>query len=211
METSSGKFTVKSAYRLAYKENRGGGKADYSNPSLRKNAWKGLWRLNLPQKVKHFVWKAARDILASKEALRQRHIDVEGGCALCGVLMENVLHILWFCAHAKNVWNTSKFSLPFDMDVLEKLLRLEEVQPGLAEGFIFVYWGIWKERNVIRTGGRGKPGRVTLKNSLGLMEEFQLANEATWKPAAAAPEPVRRTRPPQGHYKVNTDGAVFAN
>ena len=145
METSSGKFTVKSAYRLAYEENRGGGKADYLNPSVRKNAWKGLWRLNLPQNVKHFAWKAARDILASKEALRQRHIDVEGGCALCGVLMENVLHILWFCAHAKNVWNTSKFSLPFDMgptwsflDVLEKLLRLKDVQPGLAERFISV-------------------------------------------------------------------------
>lgn len=89
-ETPSGKFTVKSAY----KENRDGSKVDYSNPSTRKKVCKGLWRMNLPQKVKHFAWKAGRDILASKEVLRQRHIAVEGGCVLCGDPMENIIHIL---------------------------------------------------------------------------------------------------------------------
>lgn len=93
-ETPSEKFTAKSAYRLAYEENRDGGKADCLNPSARKKVWKGLWRMNLPKKVKHFAWKATRDILTSKEALRQRHIMVEGGCALCGNLTENILHIL---------------------------------------------------------------------------------------------------------------------
>ena len=183
-ELPSEKFTVKSAYRLAYEVNRGGGNTDCSNLSMRKNVWKGLWRMNLPQKVKHFAWKAARNILTSKEALRQRHIVVEGGCSLCGNPTENVLHILWFCAHAKDVWNTSKLSLPFDiepnwcfLDIMEKLLIVEDVHPGLVERFVSVCWGIWKERNVIHIGGRGKLGRVTLKTSLGLMDEFQLANE----------------------------------
>ena len=35
-ETPSGKFTVKSAYRLAYEENRDGGTADCSKPSARR-------------------------------------------------------------------------------------------------------------------------------------------------------------------------------
>ena len=93
-ETPSGKVTVKSAYRLAYKENRDGSKADYSNPSTRKKVCKGLWRMNPPQKVKHFAWKACSGILASKEVFRQRHIAVEGGCVLCGDPMENIIHIL---------------------------------------------------------------------------------------------------------------------
>ncbi|KAK7833475.1 hypothetical protein CFP56_025618 [Quercus suber] len=107
VESPSGKFMVKSAYRLAYEVNRGGGNADCSNPSARKKVWKGLWRMNLPHKVKHFSWKAARNILASKEALRQRHIVVDGGYALCGNPTENVLYVLWFCDHAKDVWNTT--------------------------------------------------------------------------------------------------------
>ena len=196
-ESPSGKFRVKSTYRLAYEENRGGGKADCSNPSTRKNVWKGLGSMNLPKKVKHFAWKAARNILATKEALRQRHIVVDGGCALCGNPTKNVFHILWFCAHAKEVWNTSKLSLPFDiepnwcfLDIMEKLLIVGDVLPGLAEHFVSVCWGIWKERNVIRTGGRGKPDRVTLKTSLCLMDEFQLANEGLWMLVAVSPEPV---------------------
>ncbi|KAK7860161.1 putative ribonuclease h protein [Quercus suber] len=217
-ETPNGKFSVKSAYRLAYEENRGGGKVGCSDPSARKKAWRGLWGLNLPQKVKHFAWKAARNILASNEALRQRHIEVDGGCALCRNPTENILHILWFCAHAKHVWNSSKFYLPFDigptwsfLDVLENLQRFEDVQPGLTERFISVCWGIWKERNIIRTGGSSKPGRVTLKNSLGLMNEYQLANEGSRNPAAGPPEQIGWKPPSQGQYKVNTDGAVFAN
>ncbi|KAK7849911.1 hypothetical protein CFP56_001965 [Quercus suber] len=137
---------------------------------------------------------AATDILATKEALRQRHIEVVGDCAICGNSTENVLHILWFCAHAKNVWNTSKFSLPFDigpnwsfLDVLDKLQRHEEVQPG------------------------GKLGWVTLKNSLGLMDEYQLANEGPRKLAAAVLESIRWVPPIPRQYKVNIDGAVFAN
>ncbi|KAK7834177.1 hypothetical protein CFP56_024855 [Quercus suber] len=60
---------------------------------------------------------------------------------------------------------------------MEKLQMYEEVHHSLAERFISVCWGIWKERNVIRTGGRGKPSRVTLKTSLSLMDEFHVANK----------------------------------
>ena len=141
---------------------------------------------------------------------------VDGGCALCGNPTKNVLHILWFCAHAKEVWNTSKLSLPFDiepnwcfLDIMEKLLIVGDVLPGLAERFVSVCWGIWKERNVIRTGGRGKPRRVTLKTSLGLMDEFQLANKGPWKPTAVSPEPVCWVPPPPSQYKINSDRAVF--
>ena len=49
-------------------------------------------------------------------------------------------------------------------------------------------WGIWKERNVIRTGGMSKLGRITLKNSLGLMDKYQMANEGPRKPAAVIPK-----------------------
>ena len=149
-ETPSGKFTVKSAY----KENRDGSKADYSNPSTRKKVCKGLWRMNLPQKVKHFAWKACEDILASKEALRQRHIAVEGGCVLCGDPMENIIHILWFCAHAKEVWALSKFTFPFNigpkwsfLDGMEKLQRHKEFMAKFDEKvYVYVLGNLEREK-----------------------------------------------------------------
>ena len=94
---------------------------------------------------------------------------------------------------------------------MEKLLTYEKVHPDMAKRFVSVCWGIWKERNVIQTGEMGKPGKVTLKTSLGLMDEFQIANEGPWNTVAASPEPIRWALSPPGQYKVNSNGAMFVN
>lgn len=64
---------------------------------------------------------------------------------------------------------------------MEKLQKHEESQPGPTERFMSVCWGIWKERNIASTGGLCKLGRVTLRNSVGLMEEYQMANDGPTK------------------------------
>lgn len=97
------------------------------------------------------------------------------------------------------------------MDVMEALQRHDDSQSGLMEKFVSVCWGIWKERNVVRTGGTGKPWRTTLKQALGLMENYQLANQGLLKPEAVSQEPVKWKTPRQGQYKVNIDGAVFSS
>lgn len=93
------------------------------------------------------------------------------------------------------MWALSKFTFPFDigpkwsfLDVMKKLQRHKELRPGLTKRFMSMCWGIWKERNVIRTGGMSKLGRITLKNSLGLMDKYQMANEGPRKPAAVIPK-----------------------
>ena len=46
------------------------------------------------------------------------------------------------------------------------------------EQFIIVCWGIWKNRNDLRMGGKGKVGRTVLRNALHLVEEFRSTTEA---------------------------------
>ena len=40
--------------------------------------------MNVPNKVKHFTWKACRNILATKENLWRRKVTQEGLCEECG-------------------------------------------------------------------------------------------------------------------------------
>ena len=54
----SGKFSVKSAYALAYKEKLEQKRGDCSNASLRKRVWRCIWQLKLLHKQRHFAWKA---------------------------------------------------------------------------------------------------------------------------------------------------------
>ena len=105
-------------------------------------------------------------------------------CDLCGQDEETVCHLLWSCDHAKEVWKISKFALPFEiltqwsfLDVVANLQKCDQSWPGQMEKFITICWGIWKDRNGLRMGGKGKAGRTILRNAVHLVEEFWLANE----------------------------------
>ncbi|XP_075654821.1 uncharacterized protein LOC142624991 [Castanea sativa] len=159
-ENRSGKFTDKSAYALALEEKVLNTRADCLDESARRILWKTIWQLKIPQKIKHFAWKAARDILATKYNLAKRKITPNGIRDLCGQNEETV---------------------------------------------------IWKDRNDLRVGGKGKMGSMIVRNAIYLVEEFWLANEEKTE-HHVEPVPLASWQPPsQGYYKVNTNGAVFSN
>lgn len=150
--------------------------------------------------------------------LVKRKITPNGACELCGHDEETICHLLWFCDHTKEVWNASKFASPFEistrwnfLDVVENLQRCEHTWPGLMEQFIAVCWGIWKNRNDLWTGGKGKAGRVILRNAMHLVEEFQVANESKAEDRVDPTPLVPWQLPSHECYKVNTDRAVFSN
>ena len=172
--------------------------------------------MNVPNKVKHFAWKACRNILATKENLWRRNITKESICEACGEQVESISHLFWFCERAKEVWSSCKLSFPFEIlpswnyiDVIWQLQKWEESRPGLLERTVMISWGIWKNRNDFRHGGRLRSGQAVTRSSLYLLEEFQMANE---KPTANAEQNqvVKWVPPLAGRYKVNVDGAVFS-
>ena len=145
-ENRSGKFTIKSAYALALEEEQHTTMGDCLNGLACRKIWKAIWHLNVPQKIKHFAWRASRDILATKTNLAKWKIAPSGICELCGKEEEMVNHLLWFCDHTKGVWMTSKFVLPFEispswnfLDVVENLQKWDDTCPGLLEKVITVF------------------------------------------------------------------------
>ena len=93
----NGKFSVRSAYRLAQSTQEGGGQATSSDQSVARKIWRGIWSMKVPNKVKHFTWKACRNILATKENLWRRKVTQEGICKECGDTIESTTHLFWFC------------------------------------------------------------------------------------------------------------------
>ena len=67
-ETQSGHYTTKSAYCVLTR------KAEVScpgtsNPTAHKQLWNENWSLNIPNKIRHFIWRAANDSLLTKKNL----------------------------------------------------------------------------------------------------------------------------------------------
>ena len=94
------------------------------NILFQKKLWRDLWKMQVPNKVKHFAWKACCDILATRENLWKRNITKDNLCESCGKAPETVCHIFWFWDRAKDIWLSSKLILPFDINPSWKFIDM---------------------------------------------------------------------------------------
>ncbi|XP_042972955.1 uncharacterized protein LOC122304757 [Carya illinoinensis] len=69
--------------------------------------WKQLWSLNVPMKIKLFVWKAAHNVLPTLQNLASKKIVAIDLCSICKREIESPLHVIWGCPAASDVWAMS--------------------------------------------------------------------------------------------------------
>ena len=158
--------------------------AEGLNQSIIKQAWRRLCQINVPNKVKHFAWKACRNILATKENLWQRNIT-------------KITHVRFIGSR----W--SPYATYFGSIIMRKRcgphtsspFRLRSIPRGITwmsygtyksgrshdqeslERTVMICWGIWKDRNEVRHRGRLRSGQTMTRSSLSLLEEFQMVNK----------------------------------
>ena len=125
--TTNGRFTVKSAYKVAQKVlkedfNRGVGGSSSDNSGM-KAIWKIVWRLNCPSKIKHLLWRACKNILPTKLCLKARGINVDEGCDICGSA-ESSGHALWSCKLAEAMWSCTRLKLPCFQEPLRDFIDI---------------------------------------------------------------------------------------
>lgn len=94
-------YSVKSGYQLALKM-KFPNEASTSDSSSKQ--WKVLWSLDLPEKIKIFMWRAAKNLLPFAENLWKRRILQDPICQRCKRNVETVSHALLACKAAKNIW-----------------------------------------------------------------------------------------------------------
>ena len=57
--TPDGNYSVRSAYRMLAVEGISQNPSS-SSPSDAERVWKGIWKIKTPNKIRHFIWRAAR-------------------------------------------------------------------------------------------------------------------------------------------------------
>ncbi|KAK7823248.1 hypothetical protein CFP56_035709, partial [Quercus suber] len=117
--------------------------------------WKGVWKIQASNKVRHFIWRAVKDSLPTKENLKKEQIQLDVTCSLCDDSEEDTMHALWLCDQARLVW---KFEASFVylyqrkfktfMDLFEAVLDRGSVFK--VAWFSTITWSLWQRRNRIR-------------------------------------------------------------
>jgi len=103
--TNDGVFSVKSAYHMGMDSNSRS-KGSASCVSLENRIWKVIWALEVPNSVKMFMWRACNDLLPTKCNLLKRKMMDESVCPYCCREEETVVHVLWSCPAAQDVWGS---------------------------------------------------------------------------------------------------------
>ena len=59
---------------------------------LTKNDWVAVWKLQVPHKVKFFIWRCLQNALATKDQLAKRGCQNDETCPICGEFKESIEH-----------------------------------------------------------------------------------------------------------------------
>ncbi|KAM2637494.1 hypothetical protein EV1_021984 [Malus domestica] len=143
---SNGVFTVKSAYNLFFDEE-----------DLPDSCWDFIWRVNVPPKLKVFLWLMSKGRLLSNEQRVRRQLTSDSSCMTCCGPIESIAHIFKDCSRAMCIWKS--MGVPWQLRNAQNLefkawllANLKVSSKGTNEGawctlFLFICWHIWKWRN----------------------------------------------------------------
>ncbi|XP_035845203.1 uncharacterized protein LOC118491490 [Helianthus annuus] len=117
-----------------------------------------VWCKWIPIKCNIFMWRAERDRLPTKVAIRKRNIALESAeCSLCGDQEETAEHLFTGCSITTGVWQAISawcqipqifaFSIRDLLDI-HKFVGGSKIKPKVIRGVVIVTcWKIWKTRN----------------------------------------------------------------
>jgi hypothetical protein len=154
--TVNGIFSVRSAYYIQ-QDLEVQTTAGTSNLGCKREVWRKLWALLVPNVEKHFILRACHDSLQTRENLAKRKVITNLIYHFREQEKETCSHILWQCPSARDVWSigplkTQKSTLtgPDFMQIVEGIfgvcLKEETVQ------FVGLVRRIWLRRNEVLHG-----------------------------------------------------------
>ncbi|KAL5818842.1 hypothetical protein ACOSQ4_022684 [Xanthoceras sorbifolium] len=177
----NGEYSVKSGYRIAAQEKLSL-KGSSSCPDSK--WWLAIWNLNIPPKIKIFIWRSSAHALF--------------WCSSVRAIWEST--VFW------DILNLQRHISYFDL-ILWVFVRAKRAE---FEEFCMILWGVWSDRNAVSHSKSPRFSAALVSWSLSLLREFQGTQKVFGFPSQPPRQscPVSWSLPPAGSLKLNTDAAV---
>lgn len=213
LPTQNGTYSTRSAYKLLAGVDRST-KPNCSSSEKTYNLWSGIWGLQVPQKVKHLLWRASHNSLPTLCNLRRRNVVQVAVYPRCKSDEEDTLHALWYCPSLFEVWSDDavikkalRYKFQEFSDLLGMVLLLRDrIDLNLL---VICFWMIWTKRNSDKIG---EPyvefNRIQTKAKL-LLHDFCTAQQPKNPRQVVDSRVVRWIPLIPPSLKINFDGACF--
>ena len=142
-----------------------------------KEVFVDLWKMKVPSKVQHFVWRLVQDRLPTRKNLRRRNVDLEDDrCLSCLTQQEDASHIFFQCPKVLPMWweclSWVQIKSFFPADPAHHFLQHPDCHlPGLIQNrwhtlWASLTWCIWYQRNKLGFSGEAFDGQRVLEQAL---------------------------------------------
>ncbi|KAH9742605.1 hypothetical protein KPL70_003002 [Citrus sinensis] len=209
-----GLYSVKSGYQLALK-------IKFPEPPTgsagASQGWQNIWKLNLPGKIKNFVWKAAKNLLPTAENLWRRKILQEPICTICKAGREDIFHALMECNLARKIWRCTNLEAAVQTVRREDMLSTMHslMRKGAKSEIDYVasiWWATWHARNKLLFEGKKPDPMETVARAKAILDAYQsMQFKEQESPRSIKEKKMQRWNPPPStKLKINVDTAVHA-
>ncbi|CAN1844985.1 Transposon TX1 uncharacterized 149 kDa protein [Linum perenne] len=207
----NGEYTVRSAYHALMQ-------ARPTMEELRVDGdWRKLWNIDVPPKMRHLMWRIARNVVPTRHAIMHRGIPgVEDKCGLCGNGYETVEHLFLDCEVARRCWQVAGADEVLPPGVSESNTwtnwYMKVIRDGSTETqrkVAIVTWALWKERNDRVWNQTSKPEEVCIRQSTdAVMDWVSMQGRGLCPRRREEGRCDRWHRPPPTYVKINCDAAI---
>ncbi|GAU48919.1 hypothetical protein TSUD_301740 [Trifolium subterraneum] len=210
----NGKYSVRSAYYQLME-------VIIDNNHLREEGnWTKLWKLNVPNKVKIFLWRSLRGCLPVKERLIPKGVQCDSKCICCDVSGENEWHCFFGCKAAQEVWIESEFWESLHQKI-EAAVGFKQLVFSLIESMdsksmaqvAMLLWTLWWRRNQLCWNDKLPSVFEVRRRARDALEDWlKVRGKGTRQQPIVTHEAERKWCKPQpGTLKCNIDAACFVN
>ena len=67
--------------------------------------WYKIWKLQIPNKAKMFIWRLAHNSLPVRKNVSRRGVELDTKCPVCQRLDEDCGHLFFKCKYVKRCWS----------------------------------------------------------------------------------------------------------
>ena len=202
---------MKSGYKILCEDQLVGGLEIDAIVAQRK-FWKSVWKLKVPGKIKHFLWKSCTNSSPTKENLRKRTIIQQNVCHLCSDHPEDVKHALWGCSKVSQVWQRRFGWLVNTQDKegsFSDLVLSVQKNHRLFPLFAVTAWSVWHHRNKSRLQFATVPLDRVADFAENYLQNFTDRFDQQGLPVKNAATAASWCPPYENQVKINFDGTLF--
>ncbi|KAK9047567.1 hypothetical protein V6N11_053406 [Hibiscus sabdariffa] len=204
-------FELKSAY-------------DRCAPPILENTdplWNQIWKLQVPQRIRCFLWLASRQKLMTNLHRYRRTLTDDPFCPLCQEAEESIIHTLRDCARLQQVWwyivppslAGSFFSNSIKVWLRQNLCSNILFHNSISWKLVFasILWQFWKSRNDVVFAGDSASVECTLSRGIAWAQYYHDGWLHPAQTVNAPPRIIPWRNPEPGCLCLNVDGAVSLN